>query len=332
VKGLALAAMALVAAVLLAFGIGRFPIAPPDLLAVLWAGITGTESGRPAVLDTVVFGIRGPRVLAAVLVGAALAGAGSAYQAMFRNPLVSPDILGVSAGASVGAGLGILFDLPVVAIQGLAFVGGVLAVGAAWGTASALRRQDPVLVLVLAGIALGSLFGACVALLKVLADPYNQLPAITFWLLGSLSGTRGPDLLAAAIPALLGLAPLWLLSFRIDALSLSEEEARALGIETTRLRGFVVAGATLATASVVALSGTVGWVGLVVPHMARALVGPGFARLLPASVMLGGGFLLLVDTLARSLGRQEVPLGILTAFVGTPIFVLLLARARRGWS
>jgi iron complex transport system permease protein len=329
--GLAVAAAALLTAILLAFAIGRFPVAPSDLVAVLWAAATGGDSFRPAVIETVVFGIRGPRVLAAVLVGAALAGSGAGYQALFRNPLVSPDILGVAAGASVGAGLGILFDLPAVAIQALAFGFGLAAVLAAWGVAASLRTLDPTLVLVLAGIALGALFGAAVGLIKMLADPYNQLPALTFWLLGSLAAARAADVAAIAPAVLVGLAPLWLISFRIDALAMSEDEARAMGIDTARIRAAVILGATLATAAVVSLAGTVGWVGLVVPHMARLLVGAAFARLLPASVLLGAGFLLLVDTLARSAGRQEVPLSVLTAIVGTPLFVGLLARARRAF-
>ena len=329
--GFALAAAALVAALLLAFAVGRFPVSPADLLAVTWAAITGGDSGRPAVMTTVIFGVRGPRVLAAVLAGAALAGSGASYQALFRNPLVSPDILGVSAGAAVGAGLGILLDLPAVAIQALAFGCGLAAVGAAWGVAASLRTLDPTLVLVLAGIALGSLFGAAVSLIKVLADPYNQLPALTFWLLGSLASVRAADVWAILPAVLLGLVPLWFMGFRIDALAMSEDEARALGIETGRVRAAVITGATLATAAVVSLAGQVSWVGLVVPHMARFLFGPAFTRLLPASALLGGGFLLLVDTLARSAGRQEVPLSVLTAVVGTPLFITLLARARRGW-
>ena len=190
---------------------------------------------------------------------------------------------------------------------------------------------DPTLVLVLAGIALGSLFGAAVSLIKVLADPYNQLPALTFWLLGSLASVRAADVWAILPAVLLGLVPLWFMGFRIDALAMSEDEARALGIETGRVRAAVITGATLATAAVVSLAGQVSWVGLVVPHMARFLFGPAFTRLLPASALLGGGFLLLVDTLARSAGRQEVPLSVLTAVVGTPLFITLLARARRGW-
>jgi len=318
--GLALAALLL--AMLLALGMGRFPIAPAQLPAIL----LGREQG-PAAL--VFWNIRAPRIGAALLVGASLAAAGAAFQAMFRNPLASPDLLGVSAGASLGAVLGIFLGLPVAAVQGLAFAGGLGAVALVGAVAAALRgRGDPVLGLVLAGVALGALMGAGISLMKILADPYNQLPAITFWLLGTLSAVTRGDVLAAAPPALLGLAVLLLLRWRLNLLTLDEDEARALGVRTTTLRAVAVAAATLCTAAVTALAGAVGWVGLVVPHIARLLGGPGLRRMLPLSALLGGAFLLLVDTLARTLGRTELPLGVLTAVLGTPLFLWLLARGR----
>ena len=319
-----LAVAALLASALAALAVGRFPIAPAQLLAIL----TGAEQGTPAI---VFWNIRAPRVLAAMLVGGALAAAGAAFQGMFRNPLASPDLLGVSAGASLGAVFGIFLGLPVAGVQGLAFAGGIAAVAAVAGLAAAVRGQgDPVLVLILAGIALGALMGAAISLLKILADPYNQLPAITFWLLGTLSATTTGDLAAAAPAALAGLALLLLLRWRLNLLTLGEDEARALGVNTRALRAGAVAGATLATASVTALAGAVGWIGLVVPHIARLLGGPDLRRLIPLSALLGAAFLLGVDTLARSAGRTELPLGILTAVLGTPLFLWLLLRARRG--
>jgi iron complex transport system permease protein len=270
-------------------------------------------------------------VLAALLVGGALALAGAAYQSLFRNPLVSPDILGVSSGAALGAVLGIFLSLDVFAIQGLAFVFGLLAVAGAYGIAASMRAHDPVLVLVLAGVVLGALLGACLALLKYLADPYNQLPAITFWLLGSLAGANRDDFVSAAPLMVVALVPLWLLRWRINLLSLGDEEAKALGVETGRTRIAVVACATLMTAAAVSISGIVGWIGLLIPHFARLLVGPDFGRLLPTAVVLGAAFLLGVDTLARTAARIEIPLGVLTAFVGTPLFLWQLAAARRSW-
>jgi len=279
-----------------------------------------------------VLGVRGPRVLAALEVGAVLAAAGAAYQGLFRNPLVSPDILGVSSGAALGAVLGIWLSLGVVAIQALAFALGLLAVVVVYAIGAALRRHDPILVLVLAGVVIGTLLGSCVSLIKYLADPYNQLPAITFWLLGSLASTTAGDVRSVVPAVLLGLLPLYLLRWRMNVMTLGEEEARALGVDTRRVRAVVVAGATLMTAAVVSISGVVGWIGLLIPHVARLLVGPDFGRLLPASVLLGAGYLLAVDTLARTLARIEIPLGVLTALLGAPFFVWVLARARRGWT
>ncbi len=327
----AVCAAGLCAALALAFSLGRFPVAPGDVAAVLWARLSGGTASVEPVVETVVLSVRGPRVLAALLVGAALAASGAAFQGLFRNPLVSPDILGVSSGAALGAIVGIYLSLDVAAIQALAFVGGLGAVALVYTLARAARGHDPLLVLVLAGIAVGALLGAGVALLKYLADPYNQLPAITFWLLGSLASTTAGDVRATWPVVLAALVPLWLLRWRINVLSLGEEEARSLGVEAGRVRAAVVACATLATAAVVSISGTIGWIGLLIPHFARLLAGPDFRRLLPASLALGAAFMLAVDTLARTAVRAELPLGVLTAALGTPVFVWLLARARRSW-
>jgi iron complex transport system permease protein len=318
-------AVLLIAVIVIAAGIGPYRIAPLDILtSILRFG----KADRGAV-DTVLFNIRLPRVAAAGFVGAALAAAGAAYQSLFRNPLMSPDILGVSTGAGLGAVTGILLGLPVVMIQTLGFAGGLLTVTLVAALARSLRVGGDVLVLVLAGIVVGALAGAAISLVKVLADPYDQLPAITFWLLGSLAGVKANDVAATVPVVVLGLAPLILLRWRIGVLSLGDDEARALGVEVGRLRVIVIAAATLITASVVAISGVIGWVGLMVPHMARLLVGPRFDRLLPASILLGAAFMIGVDTLARSAARIEIPLGVLTAVIGGPVFVWLLARSRR---
>ncbi|KHQ54691.1 Transport system permease protein [Mameliella alba] len=316
------------ALVLMAFGavmVGPFGLSPGDVLRTL------VGQGDPQA-TIVIWNIRLPRVAAALLVGAALATAGASYQALFRNPLVSPDILGVSAGAGLGAVAGIFLSLPVAAIQASAFVGGMAAVGVVTLVAAAVRGADRTLTLVLVGVVIGALAGAATSLLKVLADPYDQLPAITFWLLGSLASVTSADILPALPAVLVGLVPLALLRWRINVLSMGDEEARALGVEAGRTRFLVIAAATLVTASVTALAGVVGWVGLVIPHVARMLVGPGFGRLLPVSALIGAGYLLAVDTLARTIAPVEVPLGILTAVIGAPFFVVLLARGRRGWA
>lgn len=330
--GLAVASLILIAGIGIAFAIGRYPVSLIELGRTLLAEITGEPSGLSPAVETVIWQIRGPRVVAAVLVGAGLSVAGAAFQGLFRNPLVSPDILGASSGAALGAVLGIYFSLGVFGIQGLAFVGGLAAVIAVYGIGAALRGGDTILVLVLTGVVVGSLLGAGIGLIKYLADPYNQLPAITFWLLGSLSATSPSDLLPLLGPVFAGTFILLALRWRMNAMSLPEEEARALGIPTGFLRAAVVAAATLATAASVSAAGIIGWVGLVVPHLARFLVGPSFPRLLPTTAILGGGYLLLIDTLARTMAVVEVPLGILTAVIGTPFFIALLRQAHRSWS
>ena len=326
---LAAAGLALLAA--LAFAVGRFPLAPGELAALAANKLFGAGYALAPNVETVVLQVRGPRILAALLVGAALAAAGTAYQGMFRNPLVSPDILGVSAGAALGAVLGIFLSQDALTIQVGAFAGGLAAVGLVYAVGAQVRRHDPILSLILAGIVIGTLLGACIALIKYLADPYNQLPAITYWLLGSLAAVSPRDLALAAPFALAGLVPLYLLRWRMNLLSLSDDEARALGVPVGRLRVAVVCAATLMTAAAVAVSGIIGWVGLLIPHAARMLVGPEFSRLLPLSMLLGAGFLLAVDTLARTLAPIEVPPGVLTALIGTPFFLWLFATARRAW-
>lgn len=317
----------LIAIALIASGVGPYPIAPLTVLDVLTQRLFGASAD--STISTVLFNIRLPRVVAAGLVGAALAAAGAAYQSLFRNPLVSPDILGVSTGAGLGAVIGILLGLPVFIIQLFGFAGGLATVMIVVALARTLRGSGDVLVLVLAGIVVGALAGAAISLVKVLADPYDQLPAITFWLLGSLAGVRANDVAATVPVVLIGLAPLILLRWRIGVLSLGDDEARALGVNVERVRAIVIAAATLVTASVVAISGVIGWVGLMIPHMARILTGPRFDRLLLASIPLGAAFMIAVDTLARAGARIEIPLGVLTAAIGGPIFVWLLARSRK---
>jgi iron complex transport system permease protein len=257
---LILLAILLLASSLLASALGPYPLSPGDVVSAIMARLGGEAA--PAPIDTILFQIRLPRVLAALFVGAALAAAGASYQTLFRNPLVSPDILGVSAGAGFGAVLGILLSLPVIAIQGLGFVTGLLTVGVVYALARALRSQNEILVLVLAGIVVGALAGAGISLVKILADPYNQLPAITFWLLGSLAGVKVSDVQTAVPMVILGLVPLALLRWRIGVLSLGDDEAHALGVNVRIVRGVVIAAATLITAIAVSVSGVMagsGW-------------------------------------------------------------------------
>lgn len=321
---------------LLALGslaIGRYPIPLDGLLGLLASKLIPLAPHWTPEAETVVMQIRLPRILAAILVGAALAVSGSAYQGLFRNPMVSPGILGVSAGASLGAAIAILLGYGMLGIQTLAFSFGLLAVAMTWAIGASLgRRGDPVLVTVLAGIIIGTLFTAFVSLVKFVADPYDTLPTITFWLMGSLASIDLPDLALAALPILAGMAVLNALGWTLNVLCFGDEEARALGLETRRWRLLVILAATLVTAAAIAISGIVGLVGLIVPHLARLLVGPDHRFLIPVSALIGGGFLLLVDDLARSLFEVEIPLGIVTSIIGAPFFLLLLKRSQRGWS
>jgi iron complex transport system permease protein len=326
VPALPLACALLLVLALLAIGLGRYPLSPSQVLQVLWRGIAGGPVDASA--SAIVWQIRLPRIGVAALVGAALAGAGAAFQQLFRNPLVAPDTLGVSSGAALGAVLAIMAGASFVLVQVAAFAGGILAVAVVMAIASRLTAHEPLVTLILTGVVVASLLGAGISLTKFVADPYDQLPAITFWLMGSFAAATARELRAIGIPEVASLAVLGAFAWRINLLALSEDEARALGVRTRWLRAAVIACATLATAAAVAVSGIVGWVGLVVPHMARLIVGPDFTRLLPLSAVLGATFMLVIDTAARSLLAVELPPGILTAVVGTPVFLALLARTR----
>ena len=320
-----IAGVALLLAVMWALAAGQFPISITELVSLIFARITGAAAHAAPNADVVLFEIRGPRMIAALMVGAALAAAGAAYQNLFRNPLVSPDILGVSSGAALGAVLGIFLSLPIIAIQGLAFAGGLAAVTMIFFIGHKIRGHDPILALVLTGVVVGSLLGSALALVKYLADPYNQLPAITYWLLGSFSSVTQQDAAIAAVVFVISLTPLFLLRWRINLLALPDDEARALGLNVNRTRLIVILAATLMTGASVALCGIIGWVGLIVPHAVRLLVGAEFSRLLPLAMIVGGTFMLVIDTLGRTIAQIEIPPGVLTAAIGTPIFIGLMA-------
>ncbi len=312
------------------FALGRYPVPPGQLLQVLASQIITMEPTWNVTVETVIFQVRLPRILAAILVGAALSTAGAAYQGMFKNPLVSPDILGASAGAGFGAALGIYFSFSMVGIQLMAFVGGLLAVGLTYGISIRIRH-DPMLALVLSGVMIGSLFTAAISCIKYIADPYDKLPAITFWLMGSLASITSRDVYMVLIPIILGGLLLYLLRWRLNVLAMGEEEAQVLGINTRAMKTIVIICCTLMTAASVSISGLIGWVGLVIPHLARMIVGPNYQVLLPASILLGGAYLLLVDDLARLIASMEIPLGILTALIGVPFFLYLLLNSKWGW-
>jgi len=325
--------LGLVFITLVSLGLGRYSIALPDLLGVLFKPIFGFEGDWPQAMLTVVYNVRIPRIAAALLVGAALAAAGTAYQSLFRNPMVSPDILGSSSGAGFGAAVAILLSVPAGFIQVSSFAFGLGAVALAWFIASFVSRDgSATLVLVLAGMVVSSLFSAFTSMTKYLADPYSKLPAITFWLMGGLSSVGSQDLLTAIIPMLMGLIPLLAIRWRLNVLAFGDEEAKAMGINTKYLRLLVIVCSTLLTSSAVSIAGLVGWVGLVVPHLARMMFGPDCRILLPASVLLGAGFMLLVDDIARCAFPMEIPLGILTSLLGAPFFIFLLLQGKKGWA
>ncbi|MFN5541097.1 MAG: FecCD family ABC transporter permease [Betaproteobacteria bacterium] len=332
-KVYALAVAAALLMVLVSLGVGRFPISAMEVLSLVSAAFFGGTANAPENADLILFSIRGPRIAAAFAVGAALAAAGAAYQNLFRNPLVSSDILGVSSGAALGAVLGIFMALPLIAIQGLAFIGGLSAVAAIYLIGSSLARthgHDAMLTLVLSGVVIGSLLGSGIALTKYLADPYNQLPAMTYWLLGSFASVTKKDLVVALPVIVLAMLPLLALRWRINLLALPDDEARALGQDVRRLRLIVIVAATLMTAASVAICGIIGWVGLVVPHAVRLLIGAEFSRLLPLTMLIGGTFMLLIDTIGRTVAQIEIPPGVLTAALGTPVFIwLMVATFRR---
>ena len=279
-------------------------------------------------MEVVVINVRLPRIIAAALVGIALSTAGCVYQGMFKNPMVSPDILGSSAGSGFGAALGIFLGMGSAGITTSAFAFGILAVAVAL-VAAMKYKHNPTLGLVLAGIMIGSIFSAGTSFIKLVADPTDQLPAITYWLMGSLANIRLKDLLLLVPCVLVSIVPLLLLRWRLNVLTQEDEEAQALGVNVKCLRVVVIICATLMSSACVAVSGMIGWGGLVIPPFARKMVGCDYKYLLPATMLMGGSFLMVVDNIARTLATSEVPIGILTAFVGAPFFLYMILKGGR---
>lgn len=319
----------------LSFLVGRYPVNPLIALKILLSKFLSfisfgafSLSGWTSAEEAVVVNIRFPRIASASLIGAALSVSGASYQGIFRNPMVSPDLLGASTGAGFGAALAILFGGGYFAITLSSFSFGLVAVFLALIVAGK-SRIDSTLSLVLAGVMISSLFSSGTSLIKLMADTQEQLPAITYWLMGSLSSVKMKDLAFAFFPITIGLIPILLLRWRINLLTLNDDEARSMGIEVGKLRLIVILSATLVTAGSVAISGMIGWVGLVIPHFSRLIYGDDYSITLPSSALLGATFLLLVDDLARIVSSAEIPLGILTSFVGAPVFLFLIVRGGR---
>ena len=318
-------ASALLALFLLSFVVGRYGVPLGQVVRILLSGVlplgqTWTDNMAIAVLN-----VRLPRILLACLVGCGLSAAGTGYQTVFQNPMAAPDILGASSGACFGAALAILTGQSAVMVTVFAFLASLLSVALVYLVGNH-TRGNRVVNLLLAGIMVGSLFSACTSYIKLVADPTNQLPQITYWLMGSLSGTRMGTVRFAAVCMAVGLVPLLLLRWRMNLLTLSPDEARAMGVHTDRLRLAVILSSTVLTAAAVSVSGMIGWVGLVIPHLSRRIVGSDCRRLMPMACLFGAAFLLLVDNMARCLTATEIPIGILTAFVGAPFFIYLMVR------
>lgn len=314
-----------------ALSIGRYPVSVAALPAII-GELFGWSGGAVAAVDrTVVLAVRLPRVLAAMLVGSALATSGAALQGIFRNPLVSPGILGVASGAGLGAALSILvFGRNAILVQASAFLFGILAMLLALGI-SGRTGKGRVLVLVLAGVVVSALAEALISLVKYVADPEDTLPAIVFWLMGSLSGITIRSLLHIIVPISAGITVLILMRWRISVLSLGDGDAQSLGVHVGISRAVAVTATTVVTAAAISVAGIVGWVGLVVPHIARMFVGPDHRLVIPVSAVLGATYLLVIDTLARSLISAEIPLSILTAVVGAPVFAVMLRKTGGRW-
>ncbi|MBQ2700377.1 MAG: iron ABC transporter permease [Clostridia bacterium] len=310
----------------ISFGMGRYPVPLEEVGRIFLSRLLpGMEKTWTSAMEAAVLNIRLPRVLLACLVGCCLSAAGAAYQGVFQNPMASPDLLGASSGAAFGAALAILLGASSLGVTFSAFgasIGVILLVN----LVAARAHGKKVVNLILAGVMVSSLCSAGTSYIKLVADPANQLPAITYWMMGSLSGSSLQDIRLVLLPMALGLVPLFCLRWRLNLLTLGDDEARAMGVNAPLLRLIVVLSATLMTAASVSVSGLIGWIGLVAPHLSRKMVGNDYRKLLPTSMLMGACFLLAADNVSRNLAATEIPIGILTAFIGTPFFLYLIMR------
>lgn len=313
--------------ILLSITLGRYPIPLQTLLGIVKVRLWGGVPDWPQQMETIFFNVRLPRIFMACLVGCCLSAAGAAYQGVFQNPLSSPDILGASSGAAFGAALGILLGISSRVIALSAFMFSLLTIVLVL-LISRYATGKTTLGLILSGIMISNLFSSATSFVKLVADPNDQLPAITYWLMGSLAKTKPDDVLFVLIPMVVGLTPLVLLRWRINILTLQDDEAKTMGLNVRLLRVIIIVSATLITAASVSVSGMIGWVGLVMPHFSRRLVGDNYKQLMPVSMLCGAIFLLVVDNLSRNMLAVEIPIGILTSVVGVPFFLWLIVKKR----
>ncbi|MDR1249719.1 MAG: iron ABC transporter permease [Treponema sp.] len=315
----------LIAAVLASLSLGRYPIPLGSLVARIFGVPFDSER-----MEAVFFNVRAPRIVMACLVGASLAAAGASYQGVFQNPLASPDILGASSGAATGATLAILLRLPGYLITLFAFCASLITIMLVMFVGNRARGKK-IVGLILAGLMISSLLSAVNSFMKLVADPNKVLPEIVYWLMGSLAKTKPGDIRFVIIPMALGMTPLLVFRWRINLLTLSEEEAQSMGVNVRSTRALVIVCSTLVTAAAVSVSGIIGWAGLVIPHLTRRLVGNNYQELMPVSMIFGALFLLLIDNVSRNLFATEIPLGILTSLVGAPFFLWLITRRGELW-
>ena len=310
---------------------GRYGITVPQVVESIWATITGHPESVDSTIQSVIFNIRLPRIVLAIALGAGLACAGAAFQGLFSNPLATPDTLGVTAGASVGAVIGLLLEFDMFTVQFVALAFGLGTVALTVSVAK-LHGRTSIVMLVLAGVIVSAIFSALISLLKYLADPTSKLPEITYWLMGSLAG-KDFGRLAFGLPFIIvGVIAIFALRWRLNILTLSEDEARAAGIRVQHLRALTIVASTMITASCVSMCGQVGWVGLLIPHCARMICGNNNQFVIPFSILFGALFMLIIDTAARTAIASEIPISILTALIGAPFFIVLLRRTGGGWS
>lgn len=314
----------------ISFLLGRYPVSPVDVISTILCPVFPQLEVSPTI-TTIVFEIRLPRIIAAILVGASLAMAGAAFQSIFKNPLVSSDLLGVSNGAGFGAALAIILSGSNVIIQLFAFIFGLISVSITYLISRAYKAGG-ILILVLSGVAISAFFNALISAIKFVADPDDKLPEIVYWLMGSLASVTMDKLIMILIPIIIGFAILLALRWHMNLLAMGDEEAQSLGLNPSRVRLLIIAGCTLLTSAAVSVSGVIGWIGLVIPHMTRMIVGPDNRILIPASLSLGASFLLLIDNISRVVISIEIPIGILTAIIGVPIFLYLLKKGYSEWS
>jgi len=326
-------ALLLIAAAFLSLYLGQYRIAPGEIFAFLGCKVFGLQTiaaERMSLLENVLLEIRLPRILAAIIIGASLSVSGASFQALFINPLVSPGLLGVLAGASFGAAFGMLVSHSWAMVQLSTLFFGFLAVGIALGITRIYNNRS-ILILVLGGIISGSFFTALLSLVKYTADPYNQLPAIIYWLMGSLAIVDRATIQLILAPALVGIMIIVFHGRQLNAMSMGEEEAHSLGVNVRRVRLLIIVAATLISGLTVVVGGMIGWVGLIIPHVCRMLFGPNNELMLPASALVGGTYLLLIDNISRLTFSFELPIGIITALIGIPFFTLVLKNSGRGW-